>query len=147
MKLKIVVCTAMLALLSVAPFVARLSAQTTGQQKLPLLISSMSGRDLFRFYCASCHGLDGKGKGPVASALTVPPSDLTAIAKQHGGTFSKAGVESFVTGEPDRLTPAHGSKDMPVWGPIFRGLDPNDTVNKVRIANVVGYIESIQEAK
>jgi hypothetical protein len=49
-----------------------------------------------------------------------------------------------VTGDQQRLVPAHGSKDMPVWGPIFRALDPNDTASKVRIANILNYIESIQ---
>jgi hypothetical protein len=49
-----------------------------------------------------------------------------------------------VSGDQQRLVPAHGSKDMPVWGPIFRALDPNDTATKVRIANIVDYIESMQ---
>ena len=118
--------------------------QTTGPQNPSLVISSMSGRDLFAFYCASCHGRDGHGSGPAVPALRVPPPDLTTIATRNGGTFPHARVESFVTGDRDQLTPAHGSKEMPVWGPIFGGLDPNDTMNKVRVANIVGYIESIQ---
>ena len=120
------------------------SGQTTGQKNPPLVISSMYGPDLFAFYCASCHGRDGKGSGPVVPALKTPPPDLTTITRRNSGTFPRARVESFVTGDGDRLTPAHGSKEMPVWGPIFRGLDPRDTTNKVRITNIVGYIESIQ---
>jgi hypothetical protein len=54
-------------------------------------------------------------------------------------------VESFVTGNRVPVVPAHGSTDMPVWGPIFQALDPNSTANKVRIEIIVGYIESIQE--
>jgi hypothetical protein len=73
----------------------------------------------------------------------VPPPDLTRIAARNGGTFPRARVEAFVTGDQD-LPPAHGSKEMPVWGPIFRGLDPNDRSNPVRIANIVDYIASIQ---
>jgi hypothetical protein len=53
-------------------------------------------------------------------------------------------VQSLVTGDGDRLATAHGSKEMPVWGPIFRGLDANDTVNKVRIANLVAHVEAMQ---
>ena len=117
--------------------------QTAARPNPPLVISSMYGRDLFEFYCASCHGRDGKGSGPVASALKNPPPDLTTIARRNGGTFPRARVESFVTGG-DRLVSAHGSNEMPVWGPIFRGLDPSDTTNKVRIVNLVGHIESIQ---
>ena len=120
------------------------SAQTTGPKNPSLVISSMYGRDLFEFYCASCHGRDGHGSGPAVPALRVAPPDLTTIATRNGGTFPHARVESFVTGDRDQLTPAHGSKEMPVWGPIFRGLDPNDTMNKVRVANIVGYIESIR---
>lgn len=132
------------ALLLVALFHPFASGQTTGPQKPPLVIASMYGRDLFEFYCAPCHGRDGKGSGPVVPALRTRPSDLTTIARRNGGTFPKARVESFVTGVADRLTPAHGSKEMPVWGPVFRGLDPRDTANKVRISNIVSYIETIQ---
>ena len=121
------------------------TGQTTGSKNPPLVISSMYGRDLFEFYCASCHGRDGRGSGPAASALKTPPPDLTAIAKREGGRFPRGYVESFVTGESDRVIPAHGSREMPVWGPILRGLDPQDAVNKMRIANIVGYIETIQQ--
>ena len=120
------------------------SAQTTGSTNRPLVISSMYGRDLFEFYCAACHGRDGHGGGPAVPALKVPPPDLTTIATRNRGTFPYARVESLVTGDQVDPMPAHGSKDMPVWGPIFRGLDANDTMNKIRVANLVGYIESIQ---
>jgi mono/diheme cytochrome c family protein len=120
------------------------SAQTTGPKNPPLVIASMYGRDLFEFYCASCHGRDGKGGGPAAAALKAPPADLTALARQNGGTFPRARVEAFVTGNEDQPAPAHGSRAMPVWGPIFKGLDPHDTANKRRIANIVDYIESLQ---
>jgi mono/diheme cytochrome c family protein len=101
------------------------------------------GRDLFEFYCATCHGRDGKGGGPVVSALRVPPPDLTTIAARNAGVFSKARIEAFVTGERD-MPPSHGSREMPVWGPIFTALDPDDRLNRVRIANIVDYIASIQ---
>jgi cytochrome c553 len=52
--------------------------QTTSQKNPPLVMSSMYGRDLFEFYCASCHGRDGKGSGPVAPALKTPPPHLCA---------------------------------------------------------------------
>lgn len=73
-------------------------SQTTGPQKPSLVISSMYGRDLFEFYCASCHGRDGRGGGPVVPALRVVPPDLTTIATRNGGTFPEARVESFVIG-------------------------------------------------
>jgi mono/diheme cytochrome c family protein len=119
-------------------------AQTTGRQNPPLVIRSLVGHDLFDFYCATCHGRDGKGNGPVASALKVPPPDLTLLTRRNGGTFPGRRVDAFVTNGGTVLTPAHGSSEMPVWGPVFRGLDPSDTLVKVRIANVVSHIESIQ---
>jgi mono/diheme cytochrome c family protein len=118
------------------------AAQTTGRQNPPLVIASVYGRDLFEFYCASCHGRDGKGGGPVVPALKTAPPDLTTIAARSGGTFPAARVESFVTG--DQVLPAHGTREMPVWGPIFRALDPSDTMARIRIANTVSYVESIQ---
>jgi mono/diheme cytochrome c family protein len=119
-------------------------AQTTGHQNPPLVIQSLAGRDLFDFYCATCHGRDARGNGPVAAALKAPPPDLTLLARRNGGPFPRARVEAFVTNDGGVLVPAHGTEDMPVWGPVFRGLDPSDTLVKVRIANVVAYIESLQ---
>jgi mono/diheme cytochrome c family protein len=119
------------------------AGQQTGRTPPPLLIPSMSGGDLFRFYCASCHGRDGKGDGPVASALNRRPPDLTSIARRNSGRFPTDRVERFVTGDRDP-SPAHGSADMPVWGPIFQSLDPQDQMNRIRIENVVAFIESIQ---
>jgi mono/diheme cytochrome c family protein len=109
-----------------------------------LVITSMVGRDLFEFYCSSCHGRDGKGAGHAAAALKVPPPDLTALAQRNRGTFPVDRVEASIKGEGRLRTPAHGSSDMPVWGPIFKGLDSRDAVNAARIENLVKYIESIQ---
>jgi len=118
--------------------------QGTGWRNPDLIISSTAGRDLFEFYCASCHGRDGKGGGHVASALKVPPPDLTTLAQRNRGTFPAARVEALIKGE-ERLPPtAHGASDMPVWGPIFRGLDHRETVNAARIENIVKYLESLQ---
>jgi mono/diheme cytochrome c family protein len=105
------------------------------------------GQQLFRTYCASCHGLDGRGNGPVASALKDPPADLTMIAGRNGGVFPRDRVTAFVT-NGDRSTAAHGSQEMPVWGPTFTALAPGSfkPVND-RIRSVVAYIESIQLRK
>jgi mono/diheme cytochrome c family protein len=108
-----------------------------------LVIESMTGEDSFRFYCAPCHGLGGRGDGPVGRSLKTPPPDLTLLTKRSGGTFPRADVISFVTGVSDKL-PTHGPSDMPVWGPIFRALDPSDARVKIRIDNIVNFVESIQ---
>jgi len=119
-------------------------AQRTGVQPRQLLPSSVFGPDLFQFYCASCHGLDGRGGGPVAPALKRRVPDLTMMASREGGVFPKTRVTAIVTGDQAPAIPAHGSKDMPVWGPIFRALDAETTRNAARIENLVAYLESLQ---
>ena len=96
----------------------------------------MTGEDSFRFYCAPCHGVTGRGDGPVAAALMTAPGDLTTLAKFNAGTFPRSAVIAFVLGT-GRALPAHGPSDMPVWGPIFRALDPSDARVRVRIENIV----------
>jgi mono/diheme cytochrome c family protein len=141
--LKRVICGALVALALMRAWDVRVAGQQTGRTPPPLLIPSMSGGDLFRFYCASCHGREGKGDGPVASTLNRRPPDLTTIAKRNGGRFSSDRVERFVTGDREP-SQAHSSADMPVWGPIFQALDPQDRMNRIRIENVVAFIESMQ---
>lgn len=120
------------------------AGQREGQKSPPgFLIESMAGQDSFMFYCAPCHGRSGRGDGPVGAALKTPPRDLTALAARNGGTFPRADVLAFVTGT-SRTLPAHGPSDMPVWGPIFRSLDSSDTRTKIRIDNIVAFVESIQ---
>ena len=120
------------------------AGQRDGQKSPPaFLIDSLAGQDSFSFYCAPCHGRSGKGDGPVGAALKTTPPDLTVLSRRNGGTFPRADVVSFVTGTA-RTLPAHGSSDMPVWGPIFRSLDPSDTRTKIRIENIVAFVESLQ---
>jgi len=106
-------------------------------------ISSVQGKDNFDAYCAVCHGKAGKGDGPAAPAMKTPVADLTAIAKKNGGKFSAVAVREMIKGA-DREMPSHGSKDMPVWGPVFRSFSGDTNVAELRVNNLVSYIESIQ---
>ena len=102
------------------------------------------GKQMYREYCASCHGLDGKGHGPVATSLNKRPPDLTTLAKRHGGSFPREYVTSVLRFGPGFS--AHGSSDMPVWGPIFQYLDNyNEPAVRQRIQNLCDHLESIQE--
>jgi mono/diheme cytochrome c family protein len=128
-----------------AVFAASASAAGSTQVSItPKLVEpSLAGRDTFAFYCASCHGRDGTGNGPVGSALKAKPANLTKLAARNGGTYPVERVRAFVAkGQPG--IPAHGSPDMPVWGPVFQVLDPSDKLAEARIENVVAYIKSIQ---
>jgi len=77
----------------------------------------LSGPELFREHCAVCHGIDGKGNGPLAQVLTVPPADLTGISERAGGVFPAARVTEIITFGGS--IPVHGTPSMPVWGMIF----------------------------
>jgi mono/diheme cytochrome c family protein len=105
-------------------------------------IETVDGKTLYRDYCAVCHGADAKGNGPAAAALKTPPPDLTTIAKRHG-KFSARDVEDQITGA-GRMAGAHGTREMPMWGPAFRGAHSNPDVAKLAIANLVKHLESIQ---
>ena len=113
-----------------------------GQKRPPLVIQSMDGRDLYDFYCASCHGKTGRGDGADAKNLKVVPPDLTALSSSNRGQFPADRVRAVLTGEV--ATASHGSKTMPVWGDVFKFLDPNDQRAKVRVSNLTAYLESLQ---
>ena len=111
----------------------------------PILTESLVGSDLFSSYCASCHGADGKGRGPVASVLKVPPADLTTLARRNGGKYPSALVRDTLYGARiPNPSAAHGTSEMPLWGSIFKQLDVKESVAKVRVDNLVKYLESIQ---
>ena len=104
--------------------------------------SPASGKEMFRSYCAACHGPDGKGNGPAAPALKKPPTDLTLLAKKEGGKYPALRVTSSIK---DGSPTGHGSKDMPVWGPLLLSASSDDPgVLDQRIANLVGYIKTLQ---
>jgi mono/diheme cytochrome c family protein len=132
-------------------FVSAVAAQEKTQappakviQHVPVkAISPASGKEMYMSYCAVCHGTDGKGGGPAASALKVPPTDLTLLSKTNGGKYPALKVTSSIRGEA--ALPAHGSKEMPVWGKLFWSLSSgHQSEVQQRVANLTRYIESIQ---
>ncbi len=113
-------------------------------QKPGSMAPADSGREMYRAYCASCHGLDGKGYGPVARALKAPPIDLTTLSRRHGGKFPE--VRVFQTIEGSAEIAAHGTADMPVWGTVFRLRGGSDeAVVKLRVRNLTRHLESLQQ--
>lgn len=107
---------------------------------------SFEGKALYNELCAVCHGANGQGDGPAAPALTMMPTNLTQLAMQEGGKFPFEAVRRYIQGA-DEVT-AHGSREMPIWGQIFRSMGSVDTArsqSELRTHNLVKYIESIQE--
>lgn len=104
------------------------------------------GASAYQKRCASCHGLDGRGHGPVSDALRVPPPDLTRIASRRGGTVSWGEIARFIDGRFE-IT-AHGTREMPVWGERL-GADVPDSrlgeeITRGTIASLIEYLKTIQ---
>ena len=117
--------------------------QQTTIKKVPIQHTSPgSGEEMYVTYCAACHGKDAKGDGPAASALKVPPPDLTTLTKRNHGVFPRDRVYQTINGQT--LVPAHGSKDMPVWGKLFHSLDAHDSWTALRLKNLTDYVEGLQ---
>ena len=102
----------------------------------------MSGQELFQVFCAACHGTEGKGNGPVASEMRRHVPDLTLLTRTHGGAFPITKVERAIDG--DEILISHGTRDMPIYGDLFRAIRRDEAFVKQRVALLTGYIESIQ---
>jgi len=105
------------------------------------------GAKHYRSLCASCHGADGRGAGPVAPSLAKPPPDLTKIAERFDNHFPWEYVWLTIDGRA--ATAAHGPREMPVWGnALYYSHRPFDAAARGRaeeqIKTIVAYLESIQ---
>lgn len=107
------------------------------------LLDSFRGPELYMAYCATCHGKDAKGDGPMAKSLKTPPPDLTRIAERNGGMFPFLRVQRIISGEEQSPT-AHGTREMPVWGPLFSVVSWDQDLGRVRIYSLAKYLEQIQ---
>jgi Cytochrome c len=115
-------------------------------QKLPdteHLIPSLDGPTLYTTYCAVCHGKAADGQGPMAPILKAKVPNLIEIAKRNGGTFPFNRVQETIAGTEQKGL-GHGTREMPIWGPIFSQVTTDQDFGKVRIYNLAKYLESIQ---
>jgi len=105
-----------------------------------------SGKQMFKDYCAACHGIEGKGDGPAVEFLKVPPPDLTTMANRYNEKSVAQRVQGVLRFGPESKANAHGTIDMPLWGQAFRSLNPdNQAVAKLRIYNLSKYVDSMQQ--
>lgn len=146
---------------------AMLPAPAWSQQvpvtKIPMrAVASVNGKDLYKAYCEHCHGADGKGQGPMAPGLRVPPADLTTFAARNGGKFEYAAVEDKINGwkqvprtmretaeRVNAMRTGENAQDLPVmpaFGPIFAKLYSQEVRDRqVRMSNIIRYVKSLQE--
>jgi nucleotide-binding universal stress UspA family protein/mono/diheme cytochrome c family protein len=126
------------------PFAVPPAAAQDAVTPQPAMTQQVPGSELYRTYCATCHGTAARGDGPLASSMTRKPADLTEIAKRNGGLFPSELVFRTIDGK--RPVRGHGGADMPVWGDAFaRSRDGGDPATVKRmIDSLVDYLESIQ---
>jgi len=118
------------------------SAQTAPPRQPPM--RPVDGATIFRNNCAACHGLEGRGNGPVSKALNRDVPDLTTLSQRNQGAFPFTHVRTIIMFGADNLRPAHGSKTMPIWGPIFHEIEFDQDLGNVRLENITKYLESIK---
>jgi len=121
-----------------------LSAQEkqTEIRKVPVSpVSPNSGKQMFAHYCAACHGPGGKGDGPAAPSFKKAPRDLTRLAHDNGGKYPAAHVTATLSMQECCV---HGSKVMPVWGPLLSSVSGSQAELQMRISSLVTYIETLQ---
>ena len=137
----------MKSVLVVAALAVPLGACTTSQAP-PDDVFQLSGVEMYERLCASCHGVGGEGDGPVAPLIRIHTPDLTRIAQRDGGEFPTEDVRRTIDGRFDR--PAHGTRDMPVWGwQLYGSVNNDDAAERARvdamIDRLVTYLRSIQK--
>lgn len=102
---------------------------------------------VFVQYCSACHGAHGRGDGPAAPVLQPPPADLTRIAQRHGGLFPAVEITATIDGRT--VIPAHGSREMPIWGVRFAEMGGGGPAGEVVLHDVlrmlIDYLQAIQQ--
>ncbi len=103
-----------------------------------------TGAALFAIHCATCHGNEAEGGGPVAAVMAITVPNLRTLAMRNGGSFPADAVAAYIDGREQRA--AHGSRTMPVWGDFLQAEDAKDAESSVRlrIAALVAFIERLQ---
>jgi mono/diheme cytochrome c family protein len=117
------------------------SQQQPAQEKV-MSAAPMSGQEMFQVYCAACHGADAKGNGPAAPALKATLPDLTLLTRKGGGKFPLMKVSQVIQG--DVVVISHGTREMPIYGDMFRDIRRDELFVKQRVGLLTAYIESIQ---
>ena len=108
---------------------------------------AMSGKDLYQRFCASCHGAEGRGDGPVAASFKVEVPDLTLIARRAGNVYPRERVVRIIDGR--HIVGAHGARTMPVWGEDLGRLEVGnpdaERATRVVIDRLAGYLGQLQK--
>lgn len=103
------------------------------------------GRASYQRYCASCHGVNADGNGPLASQIRTAPSDLRRLVQRYGAPLDVDAIAKYVDGRSE--VPVHGRRGMPVWGERFEPEPaeggPGPRVHP-QVRAIVAYLATIQ---
>lgn len=132
----------LLATLIGAGSVAGVAQQKVVREVPAHMINSLEGVDLYKEYCAVCHGVAGKGDGPAADAIKKQPTDLTQLSRKHAGKFPTLGVQVSIKNGNGVIE--HGTPDMPVWGKVFSQDGQQNNLGQLRIMSLLKYVETLQ---
>jgi len=109
--------------------------------------SPFNGKVTFKTFCMNCHGVEGRGDGPLAETLRVPPTDLTRLAADNSGIYPAERVRTSIDG--NREIRGHGSREMPVWGDAFLWPEEDTPERRAHVERKIGelveYLRTIQE--
>lgn len=110
---------------------------------------AIKGEAIYRFYCATCHGVSAEGDGPMSPSLVVQPTDLTRLEATNGGVFPTARVVMRIDGRDPLVS--HGSA-MPVYGDFFAGRDVATKVETGQpimtsqpIIDLIAFLQGLQQ--
>ena len=129
--------------------VSWIGASALAASALPALAQDAEkGAQLYRAHCATCHGIEATGQGPMAGALVIKPADLSTLAARNGGEFPVERVIKRIDGRDPLVS--HGSP-MPVYGHFFEGRDQalklpsgQPIMTSEPIVDLLAYLQSLQ---
>jgi mono/diheme cytochrome c family protein len=108
----------------------------------------VAGHRFFVRYCASCHGTDGLGDGPVAKSLATPPANLRKLGDKYGMPLPVHQIAELIDGR--NTARAHGTHEMPVWGERLYELgqgNMGETGISEVIVRIIAYLNTIQDRR
>lgn len=91
------------------------------------------GESEYRLHCAACHGLKGRGDGPIGQILKTPAPNLALITERNGGKYPVQKIYEIIEG--NSVIAAHGTRDMPLWGDRYRNESNPQTPDQTSLAS------------
>jgi mono/diheme cytochrome c family protein len=149
----VAVASALSSLAALSLPVAALAQAAPAADPAPASMREM-GRHEFESNCATCHGIDARGDGPMKPFLAREPADLTTIARRNGGVFPRTRIADLIDGRGMTAPGAHGTREMPVWGRVYREQSefqtrgtpfPAEWSVRGRIGALVDYLQALQQ--